>query len=89
MERQINYLIDEALGDGDEAGKDGVQGEDDVVGLDGVDARGVLLEVVPLDGLAPVEAGVEHAVEDEADHVQAQEVKVEPNDAEERTKNNY
>ena len=58
-----------------------MQREDDVVGLDRVDPGRVLLEVVPLDGLAPEEAGVEHAVEDEPDHVQAQEVKVESDDA--------
>ena len=45
-----------------------------------VDASRVELEVVRLDAVDPVEGAVEHAVQDEPDDIQGQEVEVQADD---------
>ena len=66
---------------GDRAGQHRVQREHDVVQLHRIDPVRVALEVGLLDARAEVEAQVEAAVEQEADDVEAEEVKVEADDA--------
>ena len=46
-----------------------------------VDASRVELEVVRLDAVDPVEGAVEHAVQDEPDDVERQEVEIQANHA--------
>ena len=52
-----------------------------------VDASRVELEVVRLDAVDPVEGAVEHAVQDEPDDIQGQEVEVQANHAEKKDEN--
>ena len=52
-----------------------------------VDASRVELEVVRLDAVDPVEGAVEHAVQDEPDDIERQEVEVQANHAEKKGRN--
>ena len=75
----FNYLIDEALEDGDGTSKDCMKREEDIIGLDRNDSHGILVLVLFLDAVYPEQSHIVTSIEGEANNVQRQEIKIQSN----------